>query len=564
MIERLKRTLTFAQIDTLTAAKAELLLTPDERHIFGTEHITFEVNVPVELTVVRDTALGAAPFWLTEAGFENTGVKWKEGADEYEAWRKNFVAGPVGLGVNSLRGGGNHYFVALKPRSPEVTLSVTNLYPGQLRVTNLVTGVKPCVDDDSTLTNVPHALLGQTLIQTVFKSRNDADVTGVLTVSARPSKAHPDHVLLTWSADPRTTQSIQWRTSTRIKNGLVAYQKKSSPAHPELYPTLRVRAFTTRIKSPTVVNDPIIQWHTATLTGLEPDTTYLYSVGDGSRDGWSRMAEFTTAPAGVKSFSFAYMGDAQNGLYRWGSLVRNSFRDHPEAAFYIMAGDLVNRGAQRDDWDDLFYNARGVYDHRQLVPVIGNHECQGGQPSLYLNFFNLPRNGPTNVEPERAYSFEYSNALFVVLDSNLEPETQSAWLEDKLANTKAKWKFVTYHHPAYSSMITRDNKKVRDTWTPIFDKYHVDLALQGHDHAYLRTFPMKDQKRVASAKEGTIYIVSVSGTKHNEQGPHDYTEKGFAKLSTYQVLDVQVTGDKLLYRAYDIDGKVRDEFVIEK
>jgi len=29
-------------------------------------------------------------------------------------------------------------------------------------------------------------------------------------------------------------------------------------------------------------------------------------------------------------------------------------------------------------------------------------------------------------------------------------------------------------------------------------------------------------------------------------------------------LDIQVSGDRLVFRAYDIDGKLRDELVIEK
>jgi hypothetical protein len=92
----------------------------------------------------------------------------------------------------------------------------------------------------------------------------------------------------------------------------------------------------------------------------------------------------------------------------------------------------------------------------------------------------------------------------------------------------------------------------------------VDLALQGHDHAYLRTYPMKDQQRVGPPKDGTIYIVSVSGTKMYSQDPRDYTEFGMTNVSTYQVLDIQISGDRLVYRAYDLDGKLRDELVIEK
>jgi 3',5'-cyclic AMP phosphodiesterase CpdA len=162
------------------------------------------------------------------------------------------------------------------------------------------------------------------------------------------------------------------------------------------------------------------------------------------------------------------------------------------------------------------------------------------------------------------YSFEHGNALFVILDSNLAPTNQTRWLEEKLSQTKATWKFVVYHHPAYSSGGNRDNKEVRAAWTPLFDKYHVDMALQGHDHAYLRTYPLKASQRVASPKEGTVYVISVSGTKMYAQAKHDYTEFGMTNVSTFQVLDIQISGNRLVYRAYDLDGKLRDEFVIEK
>jgi hypothetical protein len=121
-----------------------------------------------------------------------------------------------------------------------------------------------------------------------------------------------------------------------------------------------------------------------------------------------------------------------------------------------------------------------------------------------------------------------------------------------------------YHHPAYSSSPTRNNPEIRKLWGDLFDKYHVDLALQGHDHAYLRTYPMRDGRPTDTTAEGTVYIVSVSGTKYYDQGEFDYTEVGMTRTSTYQVLDIQISGDRLVYRAYDIDGDLRDDFVIEK
>ena len=75
---------------------------------------------------------------------------------------------------------------------------------------------------------------------------------------------------------------------------------------------------------------------------------------------------------------------------------------------------------------------------------------------------------------------------------------------------------------------------------------------------------MRGTNCVASAKDGTIYIISYSGTKGYEQAKHAYTEVGLTNVPTYQVLDLHISGDRLVYRAYDIDGKLRDQFVIEK
>jgi hypothetical protein len=564
ILSRWEKTLSHAEIKSLTITNALDRLTATEREILGGEHISFAVNVPIVVSVIRDAKWGMEPFWLRERQFTSTPLRVKSEGVEFDVWQKSFPAGTVGLGVNSIGGGGKHYFVAIAPQSPDTPVEITQLYPGQLRLATLAVGAKPYADYEDKIERVPPGLIGQILLQTLRDRRDDAQLLDIFQFTDHPSKPSPDNVILTWSDDPRFTQTIQWRTGPRTRRGYVEYQKKAAfdRFHPK--PLKRVKAETRLIATPRLLNDPVINEHTVTLRGLEPDTSYVYSVGDGSNEHWTELAEFTTAPDGVKPFSFIYMCDAQNGLDRWGSLLRTAYRERPDAAFYIMAGDLVNRGAQREEWDSLFHNAAGIYDRRQLVPVIGNHECQGGHPTLYLKLFGLMTNGPPNIEPERAYAFSYGNAMFVILDSNLKPETQTRWLEQTLANSKATWKFVAYHHPAYSSAPNRDNKSLREQWGPIFDRYHVDLALQGHDHAYLRTYPMKGDKRAKNSKEGTIYIVSVSGIKYYTQDPRHYTEFGMTNVSTYQVLDIQISGDRMIYRAYDQDGRLRDEFVIEK
>lgn len=565
VVDRMKHSMSIEALQSLDVAKVEAVLTADEKRVLATEHLSFDVNVPVDLYVVRDVRLGKDPYWLASEGFEQTGLRVKVDDAEFDSWKKPFPAGHVGLGVNSLSGGGDHYFVVMKPHEAGAAIELANIYPGRHTVGTLTNGGRVYVDrDDKLASGVPAEFDGAFLLLGDNSRRKEGQLVNIFRVTPHPASARPDHVVLTWSGDPKTTQAIQWRTSTAVQKGKVQYVKKADYNRINAKKPNMVDAETKPLTNPTLVNDTTVNRHTAVLTNLEPGTTYRYSVGDGSEDGWTELAEFTTAPEKVVPFSFVYMGDAQNGLDRWGSLIHHAYRERPDAAFYIMAGDLVNRGAERDDWDTFFHNAEGIFDRRQLVPCLGNHEYQNNDPSLYLEQLALPTNGPATIGPERAYSFEYSNALFVVLDSNQLPETQTDWLDAQLANSKATWKFAVYHHPAYSSSPKRDNPGVRKMWGAIFDKYHVDMALQGHDHAYLRTYPMKGEQRVGSPAEGTVYVISVSGTKFYDQGDLDYIEFGMTNVATYQVLDIYIDGDRLTYRAYDIDGNRRDELIIEK
>ena len=79
---------------------------------------------------------------------------------------------------------------------------------------------------------------------------------------------------------------------------------------------------------------------------------------------------------------------------------------------------------------------------------------------------------------------------------------------------------------------------------PVFDKHHVDLVLQGHDHAYLRTYPLRDGRRVADRRPTGRPTSSRSrATKYYDQRPRDETAVGFTDLSTYQTIDIEVPGE---------------------
>ena len=377
--------------------------------------------------------------------------------------------------------------------------------------------------------------------------------------TAFPATNHPDQVFLTWSDDPKTTQTIQWRTDRSVSDGWVQVKEKGKDA------VLEFKAARSTILDPLLQNDPRNNHFTSVLKKLRPATTYSYRVGSKVDDFWSEWADFTTAPDAASPFSFVYMGDPQVGMDSWQKLLDSSLAKEPKTAFYMIAGDTINKGNSRDQWDEFFNAAKGVFNRRPVAPTLGNHDyAREKNPRLYLQLFGLPKKTAMGLPPERNYSFRYGNALFIVLDSNHPSKRQTKWLEGQLAHTDATWKFALYHHPAYSSKGNRDNVEVRKLWLPLFDKYHLDMALQGHDHAYLRTYPMRDGHRVESPKEGTIYVVSVSGTKLYPQDPHDYTQVGLDKLSTYQLIDIATNPNRLTYRAFDVQGTVKDEFVIEK
>ena len=559
IIERLRESKTPAELKRLRIDDVMPYISESDRHVLGTEFVSFTVDQPVTVYVLRHDKQREAPFWLEEEGFAETDITMTVDGQTFEAWSKDFPQGRIGLGVSGFAPHSLPYFTVLLGKNGE-KVGVEEIYPGQHRAITLRDGGLVYVDEsDPRIESVPEGWEGATLIAGSEGRNEDTQLTNIFRETPYPSSATPDHVVLTWSDDPQTTQTVQWRTNTEVEDGAAQWKEQGAESQQEATAAMHI------LEDMYLANDAINHRYTAVMRNLTPGTTYEYRVGSPAKDTWTDWATFTTAPAEVKPFSFVYMGDAQNGLDTWGELVHKAYNEHPEAAFYVMAGDLVNRGNDRDDWDEFFNSATGVYDYRQLVPAIGNHENQGSEgPWMYLSLFDLPKNGPKSIGEERGYVFEYSNALFLVLDSNLDPQDQTEWIDEQLAHTDATWKFVVYHHPAYSSGVGRNNAGVRKFWGELFDKYHVDIALQGHDHAYLRTYPMKGEEPQDSPAEGTIYVVSVSGTKHYDQGDFDYTEVGFTNISTFQVLDVTIDADKLVYKAYDMEGTIRDEFAIEK
>ena len=126
---------------------------------------------------------------------------------------------------------------------------------------------------------------------------------------------------------------------------------------------------------------------------------------------------------------------------------------------------------------------------------------------------------------------------------------------------------LTFHHPVHSVARGRDNPDLRSTWQPLFDRYKVDLVLQGHDHTYARSGPrlydnLPSGEQVRRDVAGTVYVVSVSGPKMYELLPEPWMLRSAENTQLYQI--IKVNGDRLDFQARTATGALYDAFVLRK
>jgi len=564
--ERLLTTLAEEQLLELDEEEVLALLTPEERRIFATDYIRFSVDQPVVVYVLRSIAEAGQLYWLEDLGFKLTEDSAVANLRDHRIWEREFSEGEIGLGVNTFAPQRDPVFIVVVPRSGSVAeLDLEALSPAGLKVRRAVSGKRVYSDDLAEIQELPEALRGGLLLQTPRWERDHVKVVNYFKNTAYPSGQNADQVVLTWSGDPATTQSVQWRTGPDISRGAVAFLKADEHLSFSTTDLTIEEASSKQQRSPHVLNDPINHRHEVTIDGLEPDTEYVYAVGDGSSNGWGALNRFRTAPKQPDAFSFIYMGDVQRGHNDWGRFLERTHAAHPESAFYLLGGDLVDWGIDRDNWDEFFAHGSPVFADKTLMPVVGNHEASGPgrHPTLYLDFFALPKQGPEGVEPERAYHFAYGDALFVVLDSMQPAEPQAEWLDQVLASSSATWKFVIFHFALYAAEHDRDYKAIRESWVPVFDRHEVDLVLQGHDHVYGRTYPMRAHRPVVPGHRGTIYVTAYAGTKHG-QGITPNAAVALNGVPTYQIIDIFQDEKRLLYRAIDREGQVRDRLELKR
>jgi len=289
-----------------------------------------------------------------------------------------------------------------------------------------------------------------------------------------------------------------------------------------------------------VKSSPALHVEKAQFTGLQAGTKYDYEIpGHPEATG-----SFQTAPTPGSAFQFVAYGDTRtrDDVHR---KVVEAILKYSLPDFIVQTGDMVPDGSDSSFWPTFFGIERQLLRKAPYFPALGNHERND---SFFYEFFG----------GKAYYSFNWGNAHFTILDSDIPNVAATAaardafwaeetrWLEEDLKRSQnAEYRFVVAHHPPMTAVAKRQGDNPHMTaLMPMFEKYKVTAAIFGHDHNYQHYL-----------KNGVHYIITGGGGAplyDVDTPPADITQK---VISTENFVVFKVDGKKLHIEALDPSGE---------
>ena len=272
---------------------------------------------------------------------------------------------------------------------------------------------------------------------------------------------------------------------------------------------------------------------------------------------------------GTSIFNFVAVGDWDCNS-ETEDTVDNIIEQDPELV--LALGDLSYNGKAKC-WLELI---EPIADKIKIV--FGNHDED--LIDEYMDFFGLK---------EQYYSFNQKNIHFLVLSTETDYDDDSEQyqfairdLEKYSKDPFIDWIVVFYHYHIYGSGSSLpEDKDFRETYHPLFDKYKVDLALQGHLHVYERTYPITfndddedepivqdNTQNIYKNPKGTIFLTVGTGGADDMQlsSLKDFSAEGIA--GEFGIANIEIENDQTPLSGEFIKNgkkqKILDEFKIIK
>jgi hypothetical protein len=389
-------------------------------------------------------------------------------------------------------------------------------------------------------------------------------------------------------ADPTTSAAFTWETAeanhaAKVKLGTSAgaLTRVATGYAWTLDPTLGSTSY----------------FHEVHVCGLTPGTTYFYQVGGGpsGAEVWSATQTFTTMSS-TGALTIGVFGDSRDQVSTWQS-VHQRMRE-AGVDMSLIGGDVVDIGGDEvlyQQWLDAIWHDPSqpsqflTLGQQYILPINGNHE--NDTPTSFANWA-IPGDGPYG----KTYaSFDLGPAHFTMIDdeqiangaTGAEATAQLKWVEQDLAaaaadRTAHPFIIVIAHRCMFSSSTHGTDPDVlaaRGALVPLYDKYAVDLVVNGHDHDYERSKPLKAGSPPSGAPvvgAGTTYVVSAgAGADAYPTGtPQPFTQvsvaygTGTSYIGAYSLM--KLSGTMLSFSAYGLkassttvaDDDMIDSFVL--
>lgn len=349
-------------------------------------------------------------------------------------------------------------------------------------------------------------------------------------------------VVVSFKGDIETSKGFTWYTTQASANSDLQIIEKTDNENPSFENALTFKGNFQRS-----TNAPQFVVHKAQATGLKKNTEYQFRVGDADLGLWSKVGTFETADKDGK-FTFIDLADSQAKSETEAVLssetFEKAFETVEDAQFMMLNGDIVDSGSKEEQWGWLLDHSDDTLLNTTFVAAAGNHD---DDPESFIEHFNIDTPAGSSTKTGAYFSFDYENAHFIVLNNNEDSEEfrdftpeQIEWLKADVKAAKANngidWVIAVTHKGPYttSNHATDDDimgtNGVREKAAPLFSELGIDLILQGHDHIYARTLPIKDgeatvydtkvknydgqQIEYAVNPDGTIYLIpSTAGPK---------------------------------------------------
>ena len=380
-----------------------------------------------------------------------------------------------------------------------------------------------------------------------------------------------------WQSQVRQGYSVEYRLKSIGNNG--AEQGVTKKASGETGAVFTQAATECSFKE---AKNDYLQYQVQ-LRGLQPNSVYEYRIVTEKNKGtWHSLKTDND-----KGFTALIFPDSQSSDYSgWQQLARAAQQRHKESELYINMGDLVDNGQDGSQWRAWLGSVEPFSADLAFAPVIGNHEAYSldwkmTPPKAYINLFAVPENGLPEYK-RQFYSFDYGPVHFTVLDTNFheaqgwQPQLltdELRWLEQDLAKSKARWKIVLQHRDIFMYAFSKESgRPERATFfldfsrqlMPLYEKYGVDAVLSAHLHTYRRRMPLRN---FAPAEDGITYILTgVAGNVRYPKlwGDFAWDAARAPRPETANYMTLEVSQEKLLFRAFLPDGKQFDEVEIKK